>query len=239
MRRGIKFGLALAASLAMAGTATANPRVFLSTSGESPEISAPSVEILPGESASLYLWVIPGESDLGAEGGISLSLVADTGGIVERTGLEMFNPESDLGILQQRRWSGVGVGDVDALELFANVTAVSTSEFGGFQWAGSDPLFDESSGAYLHGRVDFEGGDLGSTNLWLEVGGGRIATFGDFETPIFGADEEPVPAEGTQGAAAVGARGHSASATVTVIPEPGSLALLGIGGLMLLRRRRA
>ncbi|MEX2545863.1 MAG: PEP-CTERM sorting domain-containing protein [Phycisphaeraceae bacterium] len=241
MRRGLKFGIAAAAVLAMAGSASANPQIYLSTSNEDPTISAPTVMLEPGESTTLYIWVIPGEAgNVGREGGLSLSIGADIPGLLTATGAEIYNPQV-VPFPPQGRWTlPLGEGTLNDLSvegsLVQSLTAISaTSSVGIDSQAGEfdlDPMYDASTGAFLHAQIEIQATGIGSTDLWMAVGSGRIVVDGAPLSPIFGVDAEAT-------GSLAGDRSAGAVANITVVPEPGSLVLLGLGGLTLLRRRRA
>ena len=256
MRRGLKVGLAAALSLAIGGQAYATPTFFFSTESESPGISSPVLELEPGQSQTLYLWIALGDSNVGQLGGISLSLVGDDG--LAALSSDVKNPEyhefvDEAGELKKRWNDPVGSGSLNTdgflvqnMTVIGAVAAPGESTVRGLRHADvnpalgfqeADPLSDPELPGFLHAEIEIEvsaDAAIGSMlEMFLEVGTGRINTDGEFILVNFG--DANVGVDG----GVVGSRGSIADATVNVIPEPGSLALLGIGGLMLLRRRRA
>ena len=114
---------------------------------------------------------------------------------------------------------------------------VSNDGSGAFRDAG----YDATAGAFYFGSVTLNPVGVGSTDLSLLVGTGGVERLGDNPRPVgptvsltFG-DAEPTSVFGDD----FGATGTVVDATVTVVPEPTTAVLLGVGALpgLLCRRR--
>ena len=147
-------------------------------------------------------------------GGLGLSLALSNPGVIEITGATVLTPEFFGGFA--KRWISGTVANqtangIDELLGLSVGTAGLDATIPGNPIAGSQFLFAE---------VDYVVVGEGTTNVGLGLISSRPGVF--------------ISSEGDDVTGAYGFQGIG----VEVVPEPGSVALIGLGGLALLRRRR-
>ena len=246
MRTMTKAVSAVVVLLLVAGSADAGITFFLSDKGlgEGATVANPSVT-LPnvGATTSLYIWAIPDEKVIGT----GMNLISIDSAILEATAVELYNPVYDIVFgpplnmtLEYKRWkSPVGTGAMGDLWTNMNAVAISVDEnVTGLDpdFSGADPMYDAVAGAWLFGRVDVEATAEGSTDLYLTVSSNFIAPAVGFgaDLPVWFGAGETSALHGES----VDVLSEFADGSVTVVPEPVTLSILGLGVLGLLRRRR-
>ena len=246
MRTMTKVVSAVVVLLLVAGSADAGITFFLSDKGlgEGATVTNPSIT-LPnvGATTSLYIWAIPDEKVIGT----GMNLISIDSAILEATAVELYNPVYDIVFgpplnitLEYKRWkSPVGTGAMGDLWTNMNAVAISVDEnVTGLDpdFSGADPMYDAVAGAWLFGRVDVEATAEGSTDLYLTVSSNFIAPAAGFgaDLPVWFGAGETSALHGES----VDVQSEFADGSVTVVPEPVTLSILGLGVLGLLRRRR-
>jgi len=233
--------------LMVAGSANAaEVRFFLSEIGTvgggavagNPVIELPNV----GATTTLYIWAIPTQRyDF-----VSLDIVSSDPAILEATASDMYNPEYMFAtVLSIIRWNepvndGVLVGDLltdmtgAAVKLPPGDLHYALSGLYDGLTQAADPTYDAAvgTGGFLVGEVTVQATAEGSTEVRMVVGPAKIGELpGDV---YFGTGDDPVEGGGT----IEGVSSDLADATITVLPEPVTLALLGVGAMGLLARKR-
>lgn len=163
------------------------------------------------DSGSVYVWVTP---DTGQTiNGLGLDVIASDPGVLEATAITIFNPT--YSIIDDPRWNSTNSGTLG--DLFTGTNAVAVSGANGIDEGASslDGGTVDAAGAFLHAVVDFTATGVGTTSLTPQANDNFITAEGEGQiSPSF------------------------TGGTVTVIPEPTTLVLLGAGGLLALRRKR-
>lgn len=227
--------------LLMAGSANAAVTFFFSevgTIGGGATLANPSIELAaPGETATLYLWATTTERVIG----MGMNINSSDAAVVEATASEIYNPISVVvaNVITYVRWnSPVNSGTPGDLVSGINAVAVSLPPDSPYQGLTAlDPAFssfdttgyDPANGSFLVGEVTVQGTAEGTTDIKMAVSDLLIPV----DEVFFGAGES-TPADGNVS----GATSQIADATITVLPEPATLALLGFGAAGLLARKR-
>lgn len=221
--KNIKIYAALAATLALG--ASANAAVLVPTS----VVNSPGSQAETGDAGSSLASLIDGS---GLTGGVT-----DTGGATHSTTLADFWVTTD---------PGAGGGDyfVDktAAPLSLDFTLAAASNVGRIIIWGYDPGFgaDAIENTATAATISFstDGTNFGSaTNVTFSASGGPQTA--DFST-FTGATQVRVEFtdNGFDGVGLGGDRVGLGEVRFSTVPEPSSMALLGLGGIALLRRRR-
>ena len=237
--RGVPAALIL---LLVVGSANAGITLFLSDKGydEGASLGNPSIT-LPnvGATTTLYIWADVSEKVIA----LGMNLVSSDTAILEATANDIYNPThtgATPPFTVTYRW-GLPVGDGVLGDLVTDINAVAISKE--LAVAGLDPgwaydgylLYDEDVGAFLVGEVTIQGTAEGTTDLYMTVSDNRIAPAVGFSPDLdvwFGSGDASLLGDSVDVQSAV------ADGTVTVVPEPVTLSILGLGVLGLLRRRR-
>jgi len=232
--------LALTAALTAAGSAQ-GAIVYLSTDGTTTNGVAnqptanPTLTLQQGETATLYvLGKRSGASGSVNSLGLNIAQQSGNGGSLTATNWsindpEGTNPDGD----PIKRWQGTAPGTLntpDFLVFDSKAFAVS----GTFNQTLAGNL-------RLHGTLTFTATTPGTVNLFLQVGSGTISETNGSTTSTFGRNADGSGDDPTAvNNALIGAASQIADAVITItpIPEPASMSLLGLGAAALLGRRR-
>ncbi len=243
--------IVMAAVLALSGAAQGAATFFLSEAGygEGATVDNPTFTILNvGDTATINVYgYVTAPDDLISVG---LSIISADPLIGEAQSVVIHDPDYDLfGIpqLATSRWQGANEGPLGDLALETGAVKVDTGEGMVFDASMAiwDPLYDPTagpSGAYLHATIVVEGTAEGQSDLHISVSGLMIApadtdpatgkNAGDVEV-FFGAGDGSVRGD------SVGVLTQNREGLLVVLPEPATMALLAIGGLgVLIRRKR-
>jgi hypothetical protein len=234
--------LTLLGSLGLATQAQA-ASIYLSpvtTVGGGVTLTNPAVELTDADvdTHTLGIWIDPGAQTLV---GVSLKIASSTPGVIQFTGSTIFSADivaNNFGGLDVGdRWSTKNNGTVtndliQNLQGFivppVNNNALSPSYNGtGGGFGLLDTGYDSASGDFLFATISYQVIGMGSTDLFLQVGDNKIApsvgTSANVQV-IFGAGESTILNGGN-----IGLSGSVADATISIVPEPMSLLMLGVG----------
>lgn len=209
------FGLAASIVAFSASTASA-ANIYLSADapGGANAVGNPALSFEAGDTGSLYVYIT--EDQKIADGGLALDVMSGTAGVIRFTDVEIFNPHmSAPPFFAADRWDGVSVLEHtdDMLRLNAGQATGAAAGIGA-DFKTLDNTY--SNGAFAYAKIDFVAVGEGQTDLGLSEGANKIVNGGQQVTGLeFG----------------------TASITVTAIPEPASIAMLGLGAVALLRRK--
>jgi len=230
----------MVALMLVGGVAHAAPNVFYLSDkgpGESASLGNPDITMNLGETKTLYVWAVPVEKLVSCD----FDLVSSDAAVLQATSGQTENPDILVGTTDVgQRWDGVGGTFTGDLFNFANGAGVSeygldaaNDGSGTFTDAGYDP----TAQAFLYARVAIQATGLGVTDLDLLIHDNKIVAHGKTSatTEVQLGSGETAILYGNE----VGVYSEFHDGKVTVVPEPGTLALLAIGGLgVLLRKKR-
>jgi len=238
--------LVMALTIGLLGVnAFGDATIFLSSSttldGNVEANANPTLTLVEGDSQTVGIFV---RLDAEAINGMDISLI-ETSGLLTASAVNIVdNVVGSIPPQGFRRWNEILTPNLnsDPNTLFTRHNTIGglngyAGLSGGFL-ANFDENFSgtEAGGAtFLLSTFDITGGDVGSTDLHLQVGGQRIGYAPGNTTDVtFGLGH------GASDRTIDGATDGTPDATVNVIPipEPATLALLGLAGLVGLRRRR-
>lgn len=217
--------LTLGSALVVAGAASSAQAVdvFFGENSSAP-VENPAISLSPdATSGSLYVLVnTDPEGYAFNNGSLGVSVSSSVPGVVSITDATMSNPSFFGGFAE--RWTAtsvVGVGPDGVDELLG--LAVGTAGLdGGLPAEGENgDLNFNANGDFVFAKIDYDVIGLGSTTLEI----GEIGRQGDFLAQGGVGDVSDDVAFGT--------------ATLSVIPEPTTAVLLGMGGMAVLTRRRS
>jgi len=212
-------------------------------------------------SVTMYLYAQFGASSTSTA--LAFDFAESNPAIVAGSNVQLVNPDiGDLIVEEEKvadiyRWNGwnqkVGI-DGNSVG-FAAIGKFDEHETGGYDavgltsaYGGTDPTRRGSANPYRYyvGQVTFTAAALGQTDIFLTVNdtlmlgtANMIGTVASPQMTLGGSDATPVPVswDGTVYYIASGVKSQVADAHITVVPEPATLALLGLAGLVLVRRR--
>lgn len=170
-------------------------QIFLSTSDTDPAIENPVLNLGPGQSDSLYVWIKPDDNKIVSAG---VDIVSSVSGVIQATAHEIYNPYFELA--DKNRWDFADDGQIG--QLVSDSKGVAYQDGLGISsglGAVGPPLYDPTTGAFLHSRVDIEAVGLGDAEIFLKVGSGMVrwsltdqldgwVLFGDEESYVLGSD---------------------------------------------------
>src|SRR5438552_1164857 len=238
--------LAIAAAALAASTSANAMTIWFSTSnvpGSEGAPANPTVNLAPGQATTLYVWASPTTADVKING-LALSCDADVAGKISAGGHTVLNPVNTIND-PDTRWDAVGNGNLTASG-WANDNAVATSMLGirnsSSATYSADPGHDLVQQAYLISSFSFTGTSNGTTHLLMKVGSNTISNTASANVPVFFGAGDTTAGSGNlagQKSTTGGVATPDATIVVGTVPEPTSLAVLGLGALGLVRRRRA
>lgn len=218
-----------------------------------------------GESVTLYLWAQLATANTQAFGmdfvETSPAVVTGSNVVLVNPDIgDVVDPETSEFLYDIMRWNGwnqkVGMANGDVG--FAAVGKFNDADSGGYYaigltsavpLGGSDPTRrGPTPYKFYVGQVTFTAAAVGQTDIFLTVNDtlmiGSAGMIGTTAAPVLllgGGDATPVPVSFDAGTSvyyiASGGKSLLADAKITVVPEPATLALLGLAGLVLVRRR--
>ena len=219
--------LAVAALLACPAMVNAND-IFVSFSGfgDGDAFSNSNAEFDALGSGTAYIWVA---DTFQIDTGAFLDVLNSDTSVIELTGATVFNPDILVaGTPFDTRWqpnggTGIGTGGVGVTPgLIDEVFGFTVNEGSGIlpsQTTGNvfeDNGHDASSSAFLFASIDFEIVGDGDATISLAAGDGLIVDGGAELSPRF----------------------NAATLSVTTVPEPTSAALLAVGMVAIVSRRK-
>lgn len=184
-------------------------QVFLSPSDTNPIVTNPRLNVGPGNTTSLYVWVIPDASQVLSVG---LDVESTDPSVLQATAHQIYDPY--FALADRDRWDFTDGGTMG--DLIVGSVAVAFSEGLGISaglGALDPPLFDAATGAFLHSRIDLQAQLEGQTELYIKIGDGMVQwslTEEILGGVTFGDQDQVVPSS------LVGGTGLVADATINV-----------------------
>jgi len=260
--------LAMAAALGLAAKTQA-VQFFFSPNGTPglETVTNPTQNTNKGAQNTLYIWAIPAAGD-GTISGISLNVrVGGAAGDISAMSCIIDNPATGAGG-SKTRWSGATSGGASTSTRVNNGVyktnasssgtspsiGTGTSQNDGTDFA-TDTLRDPLNNAFRIGSITYTlaaGATGADVPLFMQVGGadaggpgnsdatgGKIVNHdGTTFNVFFGAGDSVAASSQDKGGESTNGTASTADAIIKV-PEPSSMALLGLGALGLIRRRKA
>jgi len=138
-----------------------------------------------------------------------------------------------------------GTGGLNGLDTFSSFVDIVNGSSASLQYVavGLTVFVDGTSSLTIRGGGDGINSQTEATSVTLAQGGQlslpTVAEFTEQGGEIFAANAAGVLTAYSDDNSILSFNGTTATAVNAIVPEPGSLALLGLGGLALIRRRRA